>query len=389
MRNRPQTSSLRREESHAVDLATLDPEEDKARLFGSIASTRPTVGHTSKSILTSPSAVTLLRDSLLKPGFSSTLEESKSRFSDFISSDTPAYLASSKFAAKRYEYGQSDLFKTQQLVASDAAFGRCSEVVQSSSQKLTTLSSRKFDVGLLMNDRKLLATTVLKDRPAGLAFGSGGSKTCLQKPVRVVNVDSQQNSVKKAPAATTTSKKALPPICTDGLLPISYPKGDYGNLKIQENGSVLLDFFERKLKVLINRECITVEHSDAEQRRVQMYSRTDLPSRYHKLYMLAYDATNCLARVSRTKSAQPATSSSKEEQQESNDSKLVASSSPKQRPATPLVKAASSAEQRHLPGVLPRPSTEPDPVDHKSRFPGHSTVSLNKSLYRKAVIQPF
>jgi len=120
-----------------------------------------------------------------------------------------------------------------------------------------------------------------------------------------------------------------------------------------------------------------------------MYSRVDLPSRYHKFYMLAYDATNCLSRVPRTKSAQPAPTASKEARLESADSKLTLGPFPKQQSADPQIKTVCSAEQRGLSGPIPRPNSEKASLDLKPRNPGHTGVYLNKSLYRKEVIQPF
>lgn len=83
---------------------------------------------------------------------------------------------------------------------------------------------------------------------------------------------------------------SLPIIDSVGLDKCQLEKKGFGDL-IVECGKVTLDFWRRKLRVTIKGECVTVEQPDAKK---QLYSRRDLPKKFHNLYLFASKMTEVL-----------------------------------------------------------------------------------------------
>ena len=93
---------------------------------------------------------------------------------------------------------------------------------------------------------------------------------------------------------------SLPSIDCSGLVQCKHEKKGYGDLVIEE-GKVILDFWRRKLRVTIRGECVAVEQADSKK---QMYSRKDLPKKFHSLYLFAAKMVDALRQKQITQPAQ-------------------------------------------------------------------------------------
>jgi hypothetical protein len=92
-----------------------------------------------------------------------------------------------------------------------------------------------------------------------------------------------------------TAAQGLPQIEADGVAECKHEKNGYGDL-IVKDGEVLLDFWKRKLKMTIRRDCILVEQADSKK---QMFAREDLPKKFHSLYMFAAKMVEALKQKQR------------------------------------------------------------------------------------------
>lgn len=91
----------------------------------------------------------------------------------------------------------------------------------------------------------------------------------------------------------------LPSIDCSDLVQCKHEKKGYGDLVI-EDGKVILDFWRRKIRVSIRGECVAVEQADSKK---QMYSRKDLPKKFHSLYLFAAKMVDALRQKQITQSA--------------------------------------------------------------------------------------
>ena len=282
-------------------------EDDNSRQFGSMASTRMTMGPLGKSFNSSKTNTANVQDqAVVSPN--GALKEG--RFSDFMSSDAPAFYTESNLHSKMFTLADSYMFKTQEKAA-EPENGRFSEVLTTSAHRKLTHKPRKIELNLL-HEKKPESIQFTKGQMAISSIFPGShlkSPTSSQRPVRPLPSDySHKPEIKdSARRMDSQGRKALsgadlPLITSEGILPNSYHKKNYGELKIQENGSVLLDFWKKNLKVLINKECIIIEN--LETRKSDLYNRKNLPSKYHKHYMFAYETTSYLSKNSRPKSTQ-------------------------------------------------------------------------------------
>jgi hypothetical protein len=103
------------------------------------------------------------------------------------------------------------------------------------------------------------------------------------------------------PSDDKMAKDKLPPIDASSVVSCRHEKKGYGDL-IVEGGEVILDFWRRKLKMTIKRECILVEQTDCKR---QMFAREDLPKKYHSLYLFAAKMVDALKQKQLVQSKAP------------------------------------------------------------------------------------
>lgn len=142
-----------------------------------------------------------------------------------------------------------------------------------------TYASRSPDAQIMLNQKapSLSVLTGLQS-PKNKAQNIEKTEPLVGQPHFRVNVEDLTSNVK------------LPLIDCEGISNCRHEKNGYGDLVIQE-GEVLLDFWRRKIKMTIRKECILIEQADLKK---QMFAREDLPKKFHSLYMFAAKMVDAL-----------------------------------------------------------------------------------------------
>lgn len=153
-----------------------------------------------------------------------------------------------------------------------------STTIERKRQPLTYVS-RSPDAQLTINQKSpSLATLTGIQSPKPKAQNAEKPEPLVGQPHFRVNVDDLVSNIK------------LPTIDCEGIANCRHEKNGYGDLVILD-GEVILDFWRRKIKMTIRRDCILIEQADLKK---QMFAREDLPKKFHSLYMFAAKMVDAL-----------------------------------------------------------------------------------------------